>query len=62
MNTVQFHTYSEINDTDTTYLSAYSPVFCGNTGDGDWVGTVHYYCDCVWHNNYTTGVEDETTS
>ena len=27
--------------------------FSGN--NGDWVGTVHYYSDCVWYNYYTTG-------
>ena len=68
--------YSDINDANNyiTY-SSYSIMwvlwsipstkqliqFSGS--NGDWVGTVHYYSDCVWYNYYTTGVDyNETTS
>ena len=34
-----------------------------SSSNGDWVGTVHYYSDCVWYNYYITDVDyNETTS
>ena len=69
-------TYSKIIDADIlSYLCSNSIMWVlwsiPNTkqliqfsgSNGDWVGTVHYYSDCVWYNYYTTDVDyNETTS
>ena len=62
LNTHQLCEYYDRNYAYNVYnYSKHLIHFSGN--NGDWVGNVHYYSDCVWYNYYTTGVDyNETTS